>query len=97
MTHGVARAAHDNGYNLYVTGPTEMPVSTMRTLEAHVCVVTGRTFGVGRGIATALAQHGAHGFGRSGAHREHLILGGAEAHRECRLWRFESGDRQDDC
>jgi dehydrogenase/reductase SDR family protein 1 len=39
----------------------------MRSLERHVAVVTGGTFGVGRGIAAALAQHGARVFvtGRS--------------------------------
>src|SRR3954447_3832848 len=39
----------------------------MKTLEGRVGVVTGGTFGVGRGIATALAQHGARLFvtGRS--------------------------------
>src|SRR6266850_2313471 len=39
----------------------------MKTLEGNVAVVTGGTFGVGRGIATALAQCGAQVFvtGRS--------------------------------
>jgi NAD(P)-dependent dehydrogenase (short-subunit alcohol dehydrogenase family) len=39
----------------------------MNTLEGHVAVVTGGTFGVGRGIANALAQEGARVFvtGRS--------------------------------
>ena len=39
----------------------------MNTLEGHVAVVTGGTLGVGRGIASALAQHGARVFvtGRS--------------------------------
>src|SRR5437870_1537622 len=39
----------------------------MKTLEGHVAVVTGGTFGVGRGIASALAQYGARVFvtGRS--------------------------------
>jgi dehydrogenase/reductase SDR family member 1 len=39
----------------------------MRTLEGRVAVVTGGTFGVGRGIARELAQHGARVFvtGRS--------------------------------
>ena len=31
----------------------------MKTLEGHVAVVTGGTLGVGRGIASALAQYGA--------------------------------------
>ena len=41
----------------------------MKTLEGRVAVVTGGTFGVGRGIASALAQHGADVFvtGRSAA------------------------------
>ena len=39
----------------------------MRTLDGHVGIVTGGTFGVGRGIASALAQYGARVFvtGRS--------------------------------
>jgi dehydrogenase/reductase SDR family member 1 len=39
----------------------------MKTLEGNVAVVTGGTFGVGRGIATALAHYGARVFvtGRS--------------------------------
>ncbi len=39
----------------------------MKTLESRVAVVTGGTFGVGRGVASALAQHGADVFvtGRS--------------------------------
>src|SRR5260221_13924758 len=39
----------------------------MNTLEGHVAVVTGGTFGVGRGVARALADDGARVFvtGRS--------------------------------
>ena len=52
----------------------------MNTLEGHVAVVTGGTLGVGRGIASALAQHGARVFvtGRSvqdGATIDERIIG----------------------
>jgi NAD(P)-dependent dehydrogenase (short-subunit alcohol dehydrogenase family) len=52
----------------------------MSTLEGNVAIVTGGTFGVGRGIARALAQHGARVFvtGRSahdGAPIEEHITG----------------------
>jgi hypothetical protein len=50
--------------------------------------------------ARALPREPAGGtdYGRQPARtdREHLILGGTEAHRECRLWGVESRDRQDD-
>src|SRR5689334_5628526 len=51
----------------------------MRTLENNVAVVTGGTFGVGRGIASALAQYRARVFvtGRSAhnsaSYDEHIM------------------------
>ena len=49
------------------TGACRRRASSMKTLEGHVAVVTGGTFGVGRGIASALAHCGARVFvtGRS--------------------------------
>ena len=42
------------------------------------------------------ARRKVHGRQPERVDRQHLLLGCAEAHRECRLWRIEGRDRQDD-